>query len=526
MDEWGSNGGGGGGGGGEEEVEEGVLSHSYLYCMDRELGWGNRTYFTFFSHLSTSATLWSSSLESVVLVLLFVLSSVANVLVFYTLSSTRRLRTVTNYFVCNLTLADLCFTLCCPLVAVTRVTGSWVLGSFACKTVVYMSCVCGFVTIWTLTLISVDRYSCIVRGSKSRLTPRMALGMISLVWIITLAAFTPLLLYFVVKDCPFGSGTVSICTLGWPRTQGVSVVVLFTSVVCGVGFIVPIVILVVSHVCIFIKVHKVRAAMRKQRHRHISTSSALLTPTLLPPTTPPPFAYPPLPQHHDPTSKSPGAAEGGGGTGVRLFLPGLLSKGGRPHLPALTSTPSTSPGPSSPASPGLAGLTTTTTATTSTLDARRRRSSRELQVVRTLVCLVLLFLLMWAPIFVVFLLIMRDAYLDVMHVSSQAFLGAMCLAYLNAVVNPLAYGLSTDRLRHYLRAGVRSCCCCCCCCCKSSSLSAGMRHGGVGEGCRGGGGSTGGGGGVGGGDGGDRMRGRVVVGGGMTMLKSSGTSVS
>ena len=61
------------------------------------------------------------------------------------------------------------------------------------------SFVCGFVTIWTLTLISIDRYTCIVRSNKHRITPTMALALIVVVWIVTLAAFTPLLLYFVVK---------------------------------------------------------------------------------------------------------------------------------------------------------------------------------------------------------------------------------------------------------------------------------------------------------------------------------------
>ena len=120
-------------------VDDRLVDRSYMYCMDTELGWGNRSYFTFYSQFNRGATAsLLAAVESAVLVLFFLLSSVSNVLVFYTLSSNRRLRTVTNYFVCNLTLADVCFTLCCPLVAVVRVTGTWTLGSFACKTIVYL----------------------------------------------------------------------------------------------------------------------------------------------------------------------------------------------------------------------------------------------------------------------------------------------------------------------------------------------------------------------------------------------------
>lgn len=116
-----------------------LVNQSYLYCVDTDLGWGNRSYFTFFSQFNRGATSsLLAAVESGVLVLFFLLSSVSNGVIFYTLSSNRRLRTVTNYLVCNLTLADVCFTLCCPLVAVTRVTASWTLGSFACKTIVYL----------------------------------------------------------------------------------------------------------------------------------------------------------------------------------------------------------------------------------------------------------------------------------------------------------------------------------------------------------------------------------------------------
>lgn len=82
----------------------------------------------------------------------------------------------------------------------------------------------------------------------------------------------------------------------------------------------------------------------------------------------------------------------------------------------------------------------------------RRRNRREVQVVRTLVYLVVLFFVMWAPIFIVFVLIMRDGLLDAQQISSHSFLAAMCVAYCNAIINPLAYGLSTDKLRSYLKS--------------------------------------------------------------------------
>lgn len=119
------------------------------------------------------------------------------------------------------------------------------------------SFVCGFVTIWTLSLISIDRYTCIVHGIKYRISPTLAVVLIILVWLFTVITFSPLAIYFVVKECPFGQDTVSICTLGWPKTEGFPFVIGFTLLVVTSGFVIPVVILIFSHISIAIKFRKV-----------------------------------------------------------------------------------------------------------------------------------------------------------------------------------------------------------------------------------------------------------------------------
>lgn len=86
-----------------------------------------------------------------------------------------------------------------------------------------------------------------------------------------------------------------------------------------------------------------------------------------------------------------------------------------------------------------------------TLNLRMRRNKRDLQVVHTLIYLIVLFFAMWTPIFVVFVLLTMDGVSDSMQVTTHCFLGAISVAYLNAIVNPLTYGLSLETLREQIK---------------------------------------------------------------------------
>jgi hypothetical protein len=76
-----------------------LLNHSYLYCPDSDQVWSNRTYFTWFSQFrpylggqvrgsgeaKNTASWLVPVAESGVLMLLFILSTLTNGAVFYTL---------------------------------------------------------------------------------------------------------------------------------------------------------------------------------------------------------------------------------------------------------------------------------------------------------------------------------------------------------------------------------------------------------------------------------------------------------
>lgn len=243
-----------------------TLNKSYFY--NEEPGWGNRSYFTFFSEFNRP---WIGVpyIEAVTYIILFIISMIVNIWIFYQIVNTKSIRTVTNYFICNLASADIFFTLTGPFISVQRILGTWVLGGFFCHVMVFSLFVSGFVIIWTMTMISIDRYICINRPSTRKITPKMAAIAIIVIWILALTTSSPIAMYFVIRQFQYGSSEVKVCTLVWPVTA-IRVSTIFTAILCVFGFIIPLGILAVNYFLI-IK----RFVQSKRAIANIKTNSAI-----------------------------------------------------------------------------------------------------------------------------------------------------------------------------------------------------------------------------------------------------------
>lgn len=188
------------------------MNKSYLFGLDYEQGWGNTSYFTYFSEFNRP-WLGLPYIEALVLIILFIFSLCGNFIVFFQILKVRSTQTVTNYLICNLAVADILFSFGSPLIAAARLTGTWVLGTFVCKMLVYVMFICASVMIWTMTIISIDRYTCIFKTPAKKITLKVAICSILLLWVLDFLAFIPLSMYFTVKQLLFGYEEINICTL-------------------------------------------------------------------------------------------------------------------------------------------------------------------------------------------------------------------------------------------------------------------------------------------------------------------------
>ena len=97
-----------------------------------------------------------------------VLAVAGNLLVICTFVGSKTLRTPSNYFVINLALSDLLSVICmCPPVVINSYYKSWVFGPTLCQIYGAIGSLTGSASIFTMCLISRDRFLVIVKVSHA-----------------------------------------------------------------------------------------------------------------------------------------------------------------------------------------------------------------------------------------------------------------------------------------------------------------------------------------------------------------------
>ncbi|XP_052280786.1 orexin receptor type 2-like [Dreissena polymorpha] len=117
----------------------------------------------------------------------FLVGTTGNVLVCYSVWKSRSLKTVTNYFLVNLAVADfLVILICLPSSIVSDLLQSWFFGIIMCKVSVYLQRVSVFVSVLTLTSISVERYLAICHPLRHHGAYFKTRPIIAVIWVIAL----------------------------------------------------------------------------------------------------------------------------------------------------------------------------------------------------------------------------------------------------------------------------------------------------------------------------------------------------
>ncbi|XP_076164804.1 free fatty acid receptor 4-like [Ptiloglossa arizonensis] len=366
------------------------MNSSYLWGEDEE--WGPRYYFTYYSQLGNRQG--ASAVEVVILAVSFVLAVGANLGIAGCVLRYKEMRTPTNLCLVNLAAADLLFTVGVPAIAYTRLTQSWRLGETICRLLPYSQFVCGFVLLWTLTFISMDRHRCLaIAPYRSALTRPRVLAASLVTWIIAAFVFLPVVFWFKPKDI---RNELTICTLVFPRSKIVNVSLCFTVPIIVLTCLLPMALLVYHYQRIFQKILDSRSR----------------------------WAVPCVAQGLE-----------NGVTGRRdseLSVVGTLLPWAGRKLSAASVT-------------GRQGRTG------SLSQHEEIRLHKHLRVVRILLLNVVAVLVMWLPITTVMILIYIDGRRPTedtnFFLRSHHFVWTLIVAQFNTVVNPLLYGVFSENFR-------------------------------------------------------------------------------
>ncbi|XP_047672624.1 free fatty acid receptor 4-like [Tachysurus fulvidraco] len=223
----------------------------------------NFSHFSFFSELHHSYW-FVPVMETMVLLILFLISVVGNIGALVLVLQERQLANTTNLTM-NLFLADLLFVSTVPFVITVRWTKAWKLGSAACNLIMYFISVSGIVTSTTLAAISMERLLAILKMKTTHsLNPRWTQGVIFLIWFISAIAMLPLSLFSsVITAISPQQGEMTICALIWPNLK---VEILWYAIFLALGFLVPGFSIVLSYTQIL------QIKRRSKRRLHMTTS--------------------------------------------------------------------------------------------------------------------------------------------------------------------------------------------------------------------------------------------------------------
>lgn len=124
------------------------------------------------------------------------LGLLGNLLVILIILSDKHMRNTTNILILSLAVADLLFIIfCVPFTAAAYALPVWPFGSVWCKVVQYMIYVCAYASVYTLVLMSLDRYLAVVHAIRSMRirTERNTWLVVAVIWVIITLGHIPLL---------------------------------------------------------------------------------------------------------------------------------------------------------------------------------------------------------------------------------------------------------------------------------------------------------------------------------------------
>lgn len=132
--------------------------------------------------------------------LVTILSLIGNSLILIVLLRRKRMRTVTNFFLANITIANLLYTVCAPLHFLVTSHGHWILADAMCTLLPFLSTLSINVNTFTMIAASIERFVVIVYPFLAKLTKNKCIASIGVIWVLATLFSVPWL--FLLKVNP------------------------------------------------------------------------------------------------------------------------------------------------------------------------------------------------------------------------------------------------------------------------------------------------------------------------------------
>nr|CAA44595.1 receptor for tachykinin-like peptides [Drosophila melanogaster] len=161
---------------------------------------------------------WRQVLWSILFGGMVIVATGGNLIVVWIVMTTKRMRTVTNYFIVNLSIAD-------AMVSSLNVTfnyyymldSDWPFGEFYCKLSQFIAMLSICASVFTLMAISIDRYVAIIRPLQPRMSKRCNLAIAAVIWLASTLISCPMMIIYRTEEVPVrGLSNRTVCYPEWP----------------------------------------------------------------------------------------------------------------------------------------------------------------------------------------------------------------------------------------------------------------------------------------------------------------------
>ncbi|XP_068179611.1 opioid receptor, delta 1b [Antennarius striatus] len=188
--------------------------------------------------------------------LICVVGLVGNVLVMYGVVRYTKMKTATNIYIFNLALADALATSTLPFQSAKYLMSTWPFGEPLCKIIIAIDYYNMFTSIFTLTMMSVDRYIAVchpVRALDFR-TPAKARIINVCIWILSSAVGIPVMVMAVTNVTDKGS---TACMLRFPKPEWYWDTVMKICVFIF-AFVIPVLVITICYGLMILRLKSVR----------------------------------------------------------------------------------------------------------------------------------------------------------------------------------------------------------------------------------------------------------------------------
>ena len=187
---------------------------------------------------------------------IFATSTVGNGVVCFIILRRRAMKSVVNYLILNLAVADLVFTcICIPFdIPVQEMDYYWPYGAFMCRVIYPLQTQTLFASVYTLVALSLSRYWAIVHPLRQQLKVERVKWVILLIWVVS---FIPVCPYIASLQL---NHTTLICEENWKRAKSRKV---YTLSLFFLQYVIPLTVISCAHLSIALELKRKVTSRRR-----------------------------------------------------------------------------------------------------------------------------------------------------------------------------------------------------------------------------------------------------------------------